>query len=158
MLLEEAAERLARATRPEEVQSIVASAARRLVGADGATFVLRDGDECFYVDEDAVGPLWKGQKFPLTACVSGWAMLNKQPTAIADIYVDPRIPIDAYEPTFVKSLAMVPIRVEDPIGAIGTYWSDFHLPTDEEVALVAGLAELAADACVAVSPAADPVG
>jgi GAF domain-containing protein len=157
MLLEETAARLDRASAPEEVQSIVASSARRLVGADGATFVLRDGDKCFYVDEDAVGPLWKGQKFPLTACISGWAMLNKQSTAIPDIYGDPRIPIDAYEPTFVKSLAMVPIRVEDPLGAIGVYWSDFHLPTEEEVALVASLADATATAIEAVSPADEPV-
>ena len=43
----------------------------KLVGADGATFVLRDGDCCYYVDEDAISPLWKGQRFPLEACISG---------------------------------------------------------------------------------------
>ena len=37
---------------------------------------------------------------------------------IPDIYVDPRIPADAYRPTFVKSLVMVPIRIKAPIGAI----------------------------------------
>jgi signal transduction histidine kinase/CheY-like chemotaxis protein len=44
--------------------------------------------------------------------------------AIRDIYADARIPHDAYRPTFVKSLAMVPIRSADPIGAIGAYWAD----------------------------------
>ena len=124
----------------------MAAAARRLVGADGATFVLRDDDKCFYVDEDAVGPLWKGMRFPLEACISGWAMLNRKSAAVPDIYVDARIPIGAYEPTFVKSLAMVPIRVEDPIGAIGTYWAEFHVPSEDEVALVTSLAEATAQA------------
>ncbi len=36
-----------------DVQRVVRTAARRLVGADGATFVLRDTDKCFYADEDA---------------------------------------------------------------------------------------------------------
>ena len=44
---------------------IVRHAARQLVGADGATFVLRDGDKSFYADEDAIAPLWKGLRFPL---------------------------------------------------------------------------------------------
>lgn len=56
-------------------------------------------------------------------------MLNKQSVAIEDIYVDPRIPTDAYRPTFVKSLAMVPIRTADPVGAIGNYWAHPHKPT-----------------------------
>jgi signal transduction histidine kinase len=128
----------------ESVRTVVGRAARELTGADGATFVLRDGDKCSYVDEDAIGPLWKGQKFPLTACISGWAMLNRQAAAIEDIYSDPRIPVDAYRPTFVKSLVMVPIRVEAPIGAIGNYWAKRHAPTAEEVELIQALANTTA--------------
>ena len=103
----------------DRVTEIVRHAAREMVEADGATFVLRDGEHCFYKDEDAIAPLWKGKRFPLETCVSGWAMLNKQPAVIPDIYVDARIPQDAYRPTFVKSLVMVPIRTLEPIGAIG---------------------------------------
>ncbi|WP_028626304.1 diguanylate cyclase domain-containing protein [Metapseudomonas resinovorans] len=44
----------------DRIAEIVRSAARELVGADGATFVLRDGDRCYYKDEDAISPLWKG--------------------------------------------------------------------------------------------------
>src|SRR5688572_23173000 len=76
----------------DEVMRIVRTAARNLTGADGATFVLRDGDKCFYADEDAISPLWKGQRFPLETCISGWVMLNKTPAVIKDIYEDPRIP------------------------------------------------------------------
>lgn len=124
----------------DAVMTIVRRAARELTGADGATFVLRDGEFCHYADENAIAPLWKGQKFPLKACISGWAMLNRQPAVIEDIYADPRIPVDAYRPTFVKSLAMVPIRTEAPIGAIGNYWASRHLPTVEEVELLQALA------------------
>ncbi|WP_374074504.1 ATP-binding protein [Bdellovibrio bacteriovorus] len=124
----------------EQVMLLVRKAARDIAQADGATFVLRDGDFCFYADEDAISPLWKGQRFPMSACISGWSMLHKQAVVIEDIYKDPRIPIDAYAPTFVKSLAMTPIRKEAPIGAIGTYWKDLHVPTEEQLELLQALA------------------
>jgi len=87
--------------------------------ADGASFILRDGENCFYVEEDALGPLWKGRRFPLSSCVGGWAMLNRQAAVIKDIYQDARIPHEAYRPTFVKSLVMMPIRTLAPVAAIG---------------------------------------
>lgn len=124
-----------------EIQAIVRTAARDLTGADGATFVLRERDRCFYADEDAISPLWKGQRFPMSQCISGWAMLNRQPAVIPDIYADDRIPHDAYRPTFVRSLAMVPIRQLDPLGAIGIYWAARHEPTAEEVDLIQALAD-----------------
>lgn len=126
------------------VMEIVRHAARRLTGADGATFVLRDNDKCFYAEEDAISPLWKGQRFPMSACISGWAMINRQPAVIEDIYADPRIPADAYRPTFVRSLAMVPIRTIDPVGAIGNYWATQHLPSPEQVKVLQALADITA--------------
>lgn len=126
------------------VMKIVRTAARQLTGADGATFVLRDGNLCYYAEEDAISPLWKGSRFPMEACISGWTMLNRQPAVIEDIYADPRIPADAYRPTFVKSLAMVPIRTLDPIGAIGNYWAVRRKPTEEEVLLLQSLADITA--------------
>ena len=72
-------QRLSQARSLEAIQSIVRRAARELTHADGATFVLRDANLCYYADEDAISPLWKGQRFPISACISGWAMLNRQP-------------------------------------------------------------------------------
>jgi signal transduction histidine kinase len=126
------------------VTAIVRRAARELTGADGATFILRDADQCHYVDEDAIGPLWKGKRFPMTACISGWAMIHRREAVIEDIYADARIPHDAYRPTFVKSLAMVPVRTLDPIGAIGNYWASRHRPTEQEVRLLQALADTTA--------------
>lgn len=128
----------------DAVMKIVRTVARKLTGADGATFVLRDGDLCFYAEEDAISPLWKGSRFPMETCISGWAMLNKQPAVIEDIYQDDRIPVDAYRPTFVKSLVTVPIRTIDPIGAIGNYWAKHRKPTPQQVALLQALADITA--------------
>ena len=125
----------------QEITQIVKTAARELVGSDGATFILREGDQCFYADEDAIAPLWKGTRFPMSACISGWVMLNGKSAIIKDIYSDPRIPIDAYRPTFVKSLAMVPIRSRNPIAAVGTYWATPHEVSAEELQLLQALAD-----------------
>lgn len=141
-LLVETVQKLSLARDLPTIMEVVRTNARKLTGADGATFILKDEDRCYYADEDAIGPLWKGQKFPLKACISGWAMIHRQPVVIEDIYVDDRIPIEAYAPTFVKSLAMVPIRTMDPIGAIGNYWSHQYKPSPEEVQLLQSLADI----------------
>ena len=138
--LVQAVQELSLARSLEGVAGVVRTAARELTGADGATFVLREGTQCHYLDEDAIGPLWKGRRFPLTSCISGWVMQHRKPAVIEDIYVDPRIPKDAYRPTFVKSLVMVPIRAHEPIGAIGNYWARPHRASLNEVELLQSLA------------------
>jgi signal transduction histidine kinase len=128
----------------DDVVQIVRKVARELTGADGATFIIRENDLCFYAEENAISPLWKGSRFPIDSCVSGWAMINKQQVVIEDIYSDPRIPVELYKPTFVKSLAMVPIRTVDPIGAIGNYWASNHVPGSDEIDLLQSLADITA--------------
>jgi PAS domain S-box-containing protein len=138
--LVEAVERLAAVETLDDVIAIVRSKAREISGAEGVTFVLRDGEFCHYIDEDAVGPLWKGKRFPLTACISGWCMLNGEIAVIPDIYVDNRIPHDAYRPTFVNSLVMVPVKAGAAIAAIGSYWSERRNFDEGELELVRALA------------------
>ena len=140
MSLVKAVEQLAAADSLDDIIEIVRLSARDISGADGVCFVLRDGELCHYVEENAVGPLWKGKRFPLTACISGWCMLNDKAAVIPDIYVDPRIPHDAYRPTFVKSLVMVPVRSQRPIASIGSYWASVRQFSEEELALIEALA------------------
>jgi len=135
---------LSHARHLSEVTAIVRKAARDLTGADGATFILRDGDQCYYADENAISPLWKGQRFPMKNCVSGWAMLHEESVIIEDIYTDDRVPVEAYRPTFVKSMLMVPIRQKNPIGAIGNYWASQHRATPEEIHILQALANVTA--------------
>ncbi|MEW6165549.1 MAG: response regulator [Pseudomonadota bacterium] len=123
------------------LMAIIRHALRELTGADGVTLVLREDGYCHYIDEDAIGPLWKGQRFPLESCISGWAMLHAEAAVIEDIYADPRIPHDAYRPTFVKSLSMVPVGRQQPVGAIGCYWAARHRATEEELELQQSLAD-----------------
>ena len=126
----------------DRVMNIVRTAARQLVGADGVTFILRDGAQCAYIEEDAVGRLWKGQRFPLGACVSGWVMLHGTPAIIPDIYADERVPIEAYRTTFVKSMAMVPVG-RPPVAAIGAYWATPHEATQSQIETLAAIADSA---------------
>ncbi len=132
---------LSKARSLETIVEIVKERSRRLVNSDGVTFILKEGSSCYYVDENAISPLWKGKKFPMQFCVSGWAMIHKKPVVIPDIYQDNRVPIEAYRPTFVKSLVMIPIRASDPIGAIGHYWASTYQASEQDLELLQALAE-----------------
>ena len=145
-LLVDAIEQLAGAGHIEDVVAILRGTARRLVGADGIAVILRENEQCWYVEEDAMGPLWKGRKFPLTSCISGWAMIHRESVIIEDIRLDERIPQELYRDTFVRSLLMVPVRSSDPIGAIGAYWSDCHRATEQEIGTLERLARATATA------------
>ena len=134
-LLEAAKDRIAVAETLDSLTEVVRSTARAVCSADGATFVLREGDKCHYVEEDAIAPLWKGRRFAMNACISGWCMLNARTAAIADIFADPRIPHDAYRPTFVKSLIMTPVG-EKNVAAMGAYWKEKRSFSDMEVLTV----------------------
>jgi hypothetical protein len=59
-----AAAALAAAGKVEDVTRVVRGAARELTQADGVTFVLREGTDCFYADEEALASLWKGEHAP----------------------------------------------------------------------------------------------
>jgi len=139
-LLDAACDRIAVAHTLDALIDVFHTTARAVCSADGATFVLRDGDHCRYVEEDAVGPLWKGQRFPMADCISGWCMLNGETAAIEDIFADPRIPHDAYRRTFVKSLVMAPVSPVSPKAAIGAYWSHRRRFTEREIETVGLLA------------------
>ncbi|ODT89636.1 ATP-binding protein [Phenylobacterium sp. SCN 70-31] len=146
LTLAQAVERLAGVEDALEVAAVVRTAARSLSGADGVAVVLRDGDRVRYVDEDAVGPLWKGGVFPMDACISGWAIAHRQRVVIPDVFADPRIPHELYAPTFVKSCVMTPVGRPDPLACIGAYWRDVRDPTGEELAALDAVARATAGA------------
>ena len=135
----------------DDIMHVMREQARPLIGADGITFVLRDGMQCHYADEDAISPLWKGQRFPLSSCISGWAMLNRQVVVIENIYADDRFPHGVYRRTFVISLAMVPVQTDDPVAAIGAYWAHHHRPHDEQLRILQRIANSAAVAMTNVA-------
>ncbi|PZU09136.1 ATP-binding protein [Sphingomonas sp.] len=141
-----AIEHLAQVRSLNDLVAVLRTYARRVVGADGIAVVLRDGDLCHYVAEDAQEPLWAGQRFPAETCVSGWAMAHRQTVPIPDVLLDPRVPQDAYRATFVRSMLMVPIGRREPVAAIGAYWSVAGQPSHNEIALLEALARSASTA------------
>ncbi len=118
--------------------------ARDIAGADGITVVLRDGEFCRYVAEDAVGPLWLGGIFPMGDCVSGWSMRKRETVIIPDIYLDSRVPHEVYRPTFVRSMVMTPVGAPEVTAAIGAYWAELWTPTDATIERLETLARCAA--------------
>lgn len=132
-ILIDSVQKLSLARNIHDVMDIVKVNARKLTQADGVTFILSNEGACYYVDEDSVAPLWKGRRFPMSTCVSGWVMQEGTPEIIEDVSADERIPNELYQSTYVKSMCMVPIRNTNPMGAIGNYWSYRHLATKEQV-------------------------
>jgi len=145
-LAAEAIEILAGARSLEAIVNVLRAFARRVVGADGIAIVFREDDQCHYVAEDAMEPLWAGQYFPLSTCVSGWAMQHRQTAVIPDVFDDPRVPVAAYRETFVNSMLMVPIGHIEPVAAIGAYWSEPGQATNNEIMLLEALARAASTA------------
>ncbi|HEX4293827.1 MAG TPA: GAF domain-containing protein [Rhizomicrobium sp.] len=145
-LLEAARDRIAVADTMDGLIEVVRNTARAVCSSDGVAFVLRDGDKCHYVDEDAVGPLWKGRRFPMETCISGWAMRNGRTAAIPDIFADARIPHDTYRRTFVRSLVMVPVGSTNAVAAIGAYWAELRDFAPPEIATIEALADAIGEA------------
>ena len=137
-----AAERLANARSLDDVVEVVRTAARVIAGAQGITFVRAEGDDCLYVAEDAIEPLWAGQRFPQSACVSGWVMQHGEAAVIPDIFADVRVPHHLYESTFVRSMVMTPVETGSQPMAIGAYWARKDAPDDFSIDLLGQLARL----------------
>jgi hypothetical protein len=135
--------RLRAARSPEEGVAILRDSARAIAASDGITVVRRERDEVAYVAEDAISPLWTGQRFPITLCVSGMAILTGEPILIPDIRMDARVPLNAYLSTFVESMAMFPIGAGAPVAAMGAYWRTARPIDREAVALLTDLARAA---------------
>ena len=142
------AELMAEAGSLADVVSILTRTGRWIAGSDGIAVVLREDDVCAYVAEDAIEPLWKGRRFPLETCISGWAMLNRKTAVVPDIGTDPRIPISAYASKAIRSLVMVPIGAPEPVAALGAYWCAMVWL---DIATVARLEALACQATAALA-------
>jgi signal transduction histidine kinase len=127
------------------ILATVARAARELIAADGAGIALRDadGDGGRCVEEDAIAPLWKGERFALDDGIAGWVIRRGETVALDDARADPRFPAGAHG-SFVRGLVMAPIRRADPIGALGAYWADPHRASEDEIRLLDALAGAAA--------------
>ena len=139
----------------DSLAQTVAINARAFAGADGATVVMERDGRCFYVGEDAIGALWKGQDFPMGSCLSGWAMTHREQVVVPDIRTDARIPQQLYRATFVRSLVMTPIvRGNVAVGAIGAYWAMHHIASRDELIALRAIAEAAAPGLLSMRAAA----
>lgn len=53
-------ESVARAGKSDEIAGIIQTSTRQLIGCDSVALIINDNGLCHYVEEDAIGPLWKG--------------------------------------------------------------------------------------------------
>lgn len=143
-LLGEANRLLETALTIEDVLEVLRAQARAIADADGVAVIRRDGAFVEYVGEDAIAPLWTGQRFPVERCVTGLAILQREAIVIPDITHDSRVPLHAYLATFVKSMAAFPLGAPAPLAALGLYWREVR-PMGGDVARLVGLLAQAAN-------------
>ncbi len=134
---------MAAASTVDALRRLVAPAARRLTGADGAALILRRAGHCSCAGEDAAPPLWGGARRPLEDCVAGLAMLRGEPVVVEDAAGDPRVPDDMYPAAHVGSLAVVPFGGPSPLGALELRWAARHRASQAELAAARALASSA---------------
>jgi diguanylate cyclase (GGDEF)-like protein len=126
----------------QDFQKFLKKAAIQLTASDATSLILRQGEHCFYLDEESSTPLWKGMSFPLSNCISGWSILNSETVAIKNIFRDKRVPAKLYSDKNIQSLLVVPIENNNVIGAISVYWRDEHTPSSSEVMQLEALASV----------------
>jgi GAF domain-containing protein len=148
---------LADARSLDDIVAALRLTAREIAGGDGVAIVLREDGCCHYVAEDAIEVLWKGQRFPLEACVSGWAMLNDETVVVPDVSLDPRVPVAPYRTKDIRSLVMVPLGSPEPVAALGIYWSALVLHDDATLGRIETLASQATAALARLRIQAVPV-
>lgn len=144
-MMSAATRRLGEAATLDGIFEILRVSARAILQSDGVAVVRREGEMVHYVGEDAIAPLWAGQRFPLRTCISGIAMSERRMIVIPDIRLDPRVPHNAYLSTFVASMAMAPIGRGEPIAAIGAYWRT-TAPVNEDSLVLLDMLAKGADA------------
>lgn len=142
--LAHAIEELARARDLGGVAGIVCNAAAAVAGADAATFLLREGDECLHYEEHPAGTGWKGQRCPIDRCIAGWSMQHGEQAVVANVKGDPRVGAGQCRGASVSSLVMTPVGSDAQRAAIGTYWKEPHTPTAMQAEVLRALGDAAA--------------
>ncbi|WP_457108250.1 GAF domain-containing protein [Methylobacterium sp. P5_C11] len=140
----QASGRLTAARSREDIVAILRETARETAGADGIAMVLREGDTMLYAAGDAIEPLWRGRRFPVTECVSERAMLDAETIVVLDIECDPRVPAALDRLTSMRSLVMMPIGSPEPVAALGAYGCASVIPDGETVRRLERMARHAA--------------
>lgn len=154
-MLVQAVRQLARSRTATDVQRVLGVSVRRIARADGASLTVREGDICRYVQEDGMSPGWSGRSMPLASCLSGVSMIERRSITVPDVHAERTLPLSPYHGTAVRSLAVVPVLAEDPVGAVTVYWLRPHLPGKEELAVLVALADSASLALANVALGAE---
>jgi diguanylate cyclase (GGDEF)-like protein/PAS domain S-box-containing protein len=132
------------------IVEIIQKAGKSLLRADAAFLLLRNAAHWYYADDANVAAPGAQEGRSAGSFLAGLVMASGEKLSVADLGADARIPAALTSALRMKSALVVPIRPSDPVGAIGVYWAQRHLPGDDELRLLQALAEAAACACEAV--------
>jgi len=108
---------------PQVVLKQVIDEVRRMVGAEGASVLLRDptGDDMIFAA--AAGPYAEGlvnMRVPITIGIAGWVMRERQPALVGDAPSDPRFSnsTDAITGLTTRSVLAVPLKFKGAVWGV----------------------------------------
>jgi len=129
-----------------EVYHTAVSAARRLTDAESSAMIIKEGDTCQCVDEDASEPLLKGQKVSQGDCIADYVLSSGKPMIVEDMEKDLQITKEPFKNIQVKSLAIFPIHSQVTLGAMALLWRESYSFKTDETRLIETLLDAASQA------------
>lgn len=123
---------------------IVREGARRLVAADTATLILRDGDDVLYTDERSTGPIAAGFRTPLQGSISGTAILGGKPVLVGDLSKSAQASKQLAGKMEHLGVAAFPVGRPVPFGAMVVAWVHRYEPSAREQGVLVALADATA--------------
>jgi len=157
---------------PHAVMALACRAACSLIGANGASFILRDGPFFHHAERSGIAPAWQGVRFAPDEAPAGKVLAEGAPCFIPDSHADENATL--YRPAGIGSLMIIPLpaqameaadamrarpsavsgmgtppgsaSVNRSAGGIEIYWAQKHEPQADEIHVVELLAATAAKA------------
>ena len=125
-----------------DVWNVIHKSVQHLTGADTATFNLRKEILHDHANARTIN-LLKAKGFPIDSYITKQVINRPEPVIIDDIQSDEQVPSAIRRSSPFRSLIMVPVRQDHPIGTIGAYWSEHFSQLSEMVGALQFLGELA---------------
>jgi GAF domain-containing protein len=135
-----AVEAICSATGLEQLMASTLAGARRLTGADGVTLIWQSDNHCWCLDDDTTSTP-HARRTRRADAVAAWLTRARMPAIVSDITNDAVSLRDSCLPPSARSLVIVPVRAEEPVGTLVAWWRNARTLPATHVQMLELLAE-----------------
>ncbi|MDX9719830.1 MAG: response regulator [Myxococcota bacterium] len=141
--LAHATHELSQARSVDGVIDVLSSVVVALLGCDGVSFALREGDAVRYLEPMLLAPSQRGTKVDLERSLAARVMRSGE--ALRIFGAASELPSEVYN-SDVKAMLLVPVRRKQALGALVAFWRAQHEPSDDEEWVLLALADASSTA------------